>query len=223
MAALDPEKHRQQIEAYKTEYAHYERFAEVLKRVLEKACRRATPLAIVQARPKSISSFAEKAVRKQEKYLDPVNDLTDLCGARVILHTQEQVDAVRRFIKDNFTVVEEDDVQQRLHDTEFGYLSIHYIVEMKPGADLDVSAEDLAFIGLRRAEVQVRTLLQHAWADILHDRLYKNKVAVPQHLKRISHLLAALMEEGDRTYGQVTERIDTFFGNFSAYMTRQQM
>ena len=55
--------HQQQIKAYTKEYPHYKAYASVLQRVLSRACEAAIPGGIVQARPKSISSFAEKCVR----------------------------------------------------------------------------------------------------------------------------------------------------------------
>jgi ppGpp synthetase/RelA/SpoT-type nucleotidyltranferase len=55
--------------------------------------------AFIQSRPKSVSSFAEKAARKYDEYPDAVKPLSDLCGARVILQTVEQVAAVWQFIE----------------------------------------------------------------------------------------------------------------------------
>ena len=78
---------RDQIQAYGNEYGHYATYAKSLERVLRDGCRPAVPEVIVQARPKSISSFAEKAVRKFAKYPDAARDMTDLCGARVIVQT----------------------------------------------------------------------------------------------------------------------------------------
>ena len=77
---ITPEEHREQIKAYTDEVSHYEEYATVLKRVLESGCAASFPEALVQARPKSISSFAEKCVRRYDKYPDAVNQMTDLCG-----------------------------------------------------------------------------------------------------------------------------------------------
>jgi ppGpp synthetase/RelA/SpoT-type nucleotidyltranferase len=94
---LTPSKHKDQIEKYTQVFPCYEEYANVLKQVLEKACKISFPDAFVQSRPKSISSFAEKAARKFDKYPDAINQMTDLCGARVIVQTMEQVEAVKKF------------------------------------------------------------------------------------------------------------------------------
>jgi len=217
---------KQQIEAYKIEkQKHYDPYAAVLKRVLEKACSVHLPEAMVQARAKSVDSFAEKCVRKFDKYRNPVRDMTDLCGARVIVQTLDQVDAVRAFIKAHFEIAEEDVKGAAFADAEFGYRDVHYLVRIKPGScpALGISEEEQANIGNRCAEVQVRTWLQHAWADTLHDRMYKTPLKYPREFRRVAGLLAALMEEGDRSYNLLATDIDGMMGNYNAYASRENV
>ncbi|HMP75224.1 MAG TPA: RyR domain-containing protein [Kiritimatiellia bacterium] len=218
MSKLDQTTHKRFIDEYTVEYAIYKRYAAVLKACLETACSVALPEALVQARPKSIASFAEKCVRKQDKYKDPVRDMTDLCGARVIVQTLKQVNAVRQFIEANFKIEERDDKTESLGATEFGYRDMHYIVRIRTGEPPPgFSDEDVAAIGCRRAEVQVRTWVQHAWADTLHDRMYKTKLKYPAEFKRIGALLAAIMEDGDRSFDRLAEDIDGMLANYSAF------
>ena len=105
------EWHQRQIAAYRKQFGAYKTLAKSMREILEAACRAIAPLAIVQARPKSLSSFAEKALRKfregEPETHDPVNKLTDLCGARVITSTQEQVEAVCDFVRANFFIREQ--------------------------------------------------------------------------------------------------------------------
>jgi len=220
---ITPEEHKKQIRLYADEHPHYVTYARVLRRIFEDACETFMPEAIVQARAKTVASFAEKCARRFETYPDGVHQMTDLCGARVIVHTPEQVQAIRRFIKTHFVVEEEEDVQERLGEKEAGYLSVHFTIQMKQEPSPCVTPEELEDIGNRRAEVQVRTLLQHAWADILHDRLYKRNIASPADLRRTGNMLAAVMEESDRAFGDVARRVDAFLGSYSAYMNREQI
>ena len=220
MSKLEQATHKRLIDAYTAEFPAYKRYAAALKKCLEDACGVALPEALVQARPKSIASFAEKCVRKWEKYNpDPLAKMTDLCGARVIVQTLQQVKAVRQFIEANFMIVESDDKTESLGATEFGYRDMHYIVRLKPGLPPlpGMTAEDVAAIGDRPAEVQVRTWVQHAWADTLHDRMYKTKLKYPAETKRIGALLAAIMEDGDRSFDRLAEDIDGMLANYSAY------
>ena len=134
---------REQVEKYQCMLPAYVQYADTLRRVLEHAAAVHAPLAVVQTRPKAIASFAEKIQRKRGKYRDPVNQLTDLCGGRVITSTAGDVAPMCRFIEAHFDIdwANSVDVTQRLKPAEFGYRSVHYIVQFRPGvfpADLTI-------------------------------------------------------------------------------------
>jgi ppGpp synthetase/RelA/SpoT-type nucleotidyltranferase len=222
---ISPEEHQKQIEAYTVGRPHYETCATVMKRVLEKACGVSVPEAFVQSRAKTVSSFAEKCVRRYETYKDAVNELTDLCGARVIVQTLDQVRAVKLFIEANFIIHESDDKTTALARDTFGYRDMHYIVQLKPDRCdvLDITSDERDEIGTRKIEIQVRTWLQHAWADTLHDRIYKNPLEVGPAVHRTGALQAALMEEGDRNLNAMAEELDGMTANYTAYAKREDV
>jgi ppGpp synthetase/RelA/SpoT-type nucleotidyltranferase len=222
---LPPEKHREQIEIYRQEQPRYETYREVLARVLGNGCRAAFPHAAVEARAKTLSSFAEKAVRKYPKYRDPAHELSDLCGARVIVQTSDQVRGVRDFIEGNFEVIEADDKEQSLGFERFGYRDMHYIVRLRADRDdlLGITAYEREQIGDRRAEIQVRTWVQHAWADTVHDRLYKTSIPHSPAMKRTSNLLAALLEEADRVITSLANACDSEIANYTAHSPRAEV
>jgi len=224
--------HRDQIDAYSThEFPIYKTYAEVLHGILQQACKRHARLAIVQSRPKTVSSFAEKAARRWPALKDPIHQLTDLCGARVITHTQAEAERMCEFVYGNFHIVEAEDVRSRLRSAEFGYVSFHYIVQLREEVlrgvrfppELGDAATLLETIGQRKAEIQIRTLLQHAWADVMHDRLYKTKVTVPDAWKHEAARQAALLENADREFARIVGELDAFLAHFDAYMTAEQM
>jgi len=223
MATLDLQEHKRQIEAYRKVRQDYVIYADVLRHVLENACKTAFPDAMIQARAKSLSSFAEKVARAFSKYPDAVNQMTDLCGARVTVQTLAQVRAVRQFIEANFKIIEKDDKALLLHEDRFGYRDMHYVVQIKPDRDLGITATERASIGDRRAEIQVRTWVQHAWADTLHDRTYKPKLRLSPETKRMANLLAAIMEDGDRTFDQLAGEVDTMVANYTSYARREDV
>lgn len=220
---IDRKWHKEQIRKYKKEFPVYNIYAEVLHQILDAACKIYAPLAIVHSRPKSLSSFAEKAIRKAFKYQSPVTQITDLCGARVITNTQEEAVKICEFIRKNFMIDEANslDVQTRLKPTEFGYLSVHYVVQIRSKEILGI--EIPAEIGARKAEIQVRTLLQHAWAVISHDRVYKNQLRLPEHWHRDLARVAALLEEADGAFSRVVEGLEAYKLNYGAYLTREQI
>lgn len=221
---------RAQIETYRERYPNYETLASVLKEVLDHAVKELAPFAIVQSRPKSLASFGEKIWRKKHKYKNPVNRLTDLCGARVITHTAAQVEAVSEFIEQHFDIDWENtvDVSQRLKPTEFGYRSVHYIVKFRRG----VFPSDRVGVRIpstllrmpnRRAEIQVRTVLEHAWADVWHDLIYKSDYRVPQRWIRETAGLAALLEGADSSVSRIQNSLATYRASYGDYMTPEGM
>jgi ppGpp synthetase/RelA/SpoT-type nucleotidyltranferase len=211
----------QRFKAY--EMSNYEIYAKVLERLLQKVVDTLGIMALVQTRPKSLASFAEKCLRKYDKYKDPVSQLTDLCGGRVVTYTQADAVAVCRFVEDNFKVDEANslDLATRLKTSEFGYRACHYVVVMdsKPLLGVDIP---LALEG-RKAEIQICTFLQHTWAAIGHDRLYKGNVKAPKHIEREVHRVAALLETSDAEFERATDGLDAYIKNFDAYMSPGQI
>jgi ppGpp synthetase/RelA/SpoT-type nucleotidyltranferase len=214
--------HKDQVRKYKAELPIYRQYAATLQLLFEKACQLYAPLAIVQSRPKSLSSFAEKAIRKAFKYQAPVTQLTDLCGARIITSTVEEARRIGEFIRAHFIVDEANslDVRTRLRPSEFGYLSFHYVVQTKGREILGVEIPDE--IGGRKAEIQVRTLLQHAWASITHDRLYKGSFQPPSHLHRDLARVAAFLEKADDEFDGVVRKIEAYKLDYGAYLSPDQ-
>ena len=87
-----------QVAAYDEIRPVYEVFAKVLSEILSYAVKDLGVTAIVQARAKVKASFAEKSVRKRNTYPDAVNQLTDLCGGRIIVDCKDDIESIRNFI-----------------------------------------------------------------------------------------------------------------------------
>ncbi|NIA14010.1 MAG: hypothetical protein GWP08_08010 [Nitrospiraceae bacterium] len=225
---MDSKQHAAHIVKYQRIRSRFKTYADTLMAVLLEASARYAPLAIVQARAKTVPSFAEKIVRKG--YVKPLVQMTDLCGARVVTITAEQMKAMCRFIEDAFEVdyVNSLDVGGRLHTSEFGYRSLHYVVQFRRGKCLGVEVPRLVLPDTKagipfKAEIQVRTVLQHGWAEVVHDRIYKNRIKVPEPLVRDGARLAAVIEEADRVISKVVDNIDAFVVDIGAYMKRPEI
>lgn len=222
------------IKWYAKERRCYKMYADVLKAVLEQAANRYAPLAIIQARAKTVASYAEKIQRKINKYRltdnkgKPLHPLTDLCGVRVITHTLPQVKAMCKFIEDNFDIdwANSVDVATRLRTREFGYLSVHYVVRFEPGVfptnEVLIKIPETIY-GLD-AEIQVRTILEHAWAAIEHDVLYKSAFKkIPEKWERDFARLAAVLEEADEDFHRLQSGLTAYAASYGAHMTAEQM
>jgi ppGpp synthetase/RelA/SpoT-type nucleotidyltranferase len=211
-----------QVACYAEDYPRYQRYAEVLSAVLRGAADRLAPEAIVQARPKSIASFAEKALRKRATRTDPCRMFTDLCGARVIGRTRSEVETMSCFVVENFAIDWENsvDASQRLRPTEFGYRSVHYIVTLRPDIDYRVDVPN-AVLGLK-AEIQLRTVAEHAYSDFGHDLTYKGAFALPLAWERELAEAAASLEEVDGTFSRVENGLREYATNYGRYLGEER-
>jgi ppGpp synthetase/RelA/SpoT-type nucleotidyltranferase len=197
----------------------YAKYADFIRAMLRQVCNAVAPEASVETRPKAVSSFAEKALRKHQKYDDPVHQLTDLCGARVITDTQEEVERVCQFIRKNFKVddANSDDKVILLGASQFGYRSVHFVVQLSDTCSEFKEAH--AIVGERKAEIQVRTGVQNAWARLAHDRIYKSQFKVPDPIQREMNRASALLEEVDRDFSLVLNSLELYSTSQAAFST----
>lgn len=81
----------------------------------------------VEARAKTLESFREKVTREGKSYNDPLNEITDLCGVRVIVRTLEDVDRVSSLISQEMTINRADSATKgdEFDPDRFGYRSVH--------------------------------------------------------------------------------------------------
>ncbi len=202
------EKQVEFIEEFKSREEDFAEYARLIKKILDAAIRTFGFMGFAEARAKSLLSFANKIIQK-DKYKNPIRDVTDLCGARIVVHFERQVKKVGDFIKENFEIDEANslDLRSRLQVNEFGYRSIHYIVTPRKDEILGI-AVDRKFRELK-AEIQVRTLAEHIWADISHDRIYKTPLNIPDAWKREAAELSAMLENADRKFAGMAEEIDS--------------
>jgi ppGpp synthetase/RelA/SpoT-type nucleotidyltranferase len=227
-----------QTDAYARLQQDFREFAGTLRAILQAAAGSLGISAIVQARAKTMASFAEKIQRKKDKYVDPVHQLTDLCGARVITDSLEETGRLCRFVREHFDIDEANslDVLDRLPPDAFGYRSVHFVVSLRPGVFPDVperfyarqdSGAQSGQAGLAgprfKAEIQVRTLLQHAWATIAHDTLYKSAFSIPARWTREAARIAALLEDADASFGRLLTEVAAYTSDFGASMTQDQI
>jgi ppGpp synthetase/RelA/SpoT-type nucleotidyltranferase len=136
-------------------------------------------------------------------------EATDLVGIRVITFIETDATAVADLIRKAFKPHPEEslDKSEELGDSQVGYRSIHLICELAP--DRVALPEYKPFRGLV-FEVQVRTVLQHAWAEIDHDRGYKFSGVLPRELRRRLNLLAGQLESADREFSQLAHDVDLY-------------
>ncbi|GAB2596254.1 GTP pyrophosphokinase [Kribbella endophytica] len=162
----------------------------------------------VDYRIKRYESAEKKLVDGVHKY-SSYNDLTDMLGLRVITYFAEQVDQVADTLKPAFKIdIDNSPDKRALMDPDrFGYTSLHLVAELSE--QRQALPENLSFVGMR-FELQIRSILQHAWAEIEHDLGYKNPKRVPRIIRRRFSRLAGLLELADAEFDAIRKELDTY-------------
>ena len=196
MSALDP--HCEAImDEYRSLLPRFEEVRKTVHRTIKQTLDDAGLLvAAIESRVKTESSLEGKLELKGSKY-QSLKDLTDILGLRVITFYIDDVDKVASALERLFVIDWENSIDKRkAHEIDsFGYLSLHYIC----------SLPDFPY----RFEVQMRTLLQHAWANMNHDTGYKSGVEIPIRYRRSMSRLAGMLELVDEEFSKMrTELTD---------------
>ncbi|EOE4705209.1 GTP pyrophosphokinase family protein [Vibrio cholerae] len=152
----------------------------------------------VEKRVKEEKSFLEKVIRKS--YGAPLEEMEDIAGVRVICYYNEDLEVIDKIIKEQFNVISSSNKSQELDDDQFGYASNHYVVKLKPEW---LKAPNYRGLNDLKIEIQVRTILMHAWAAISHKLLYKKYDDVPKEFKRKLNRLSALIELADEQFDDI--------------------
>ena len=161
----------------------------------------------IYSRTKDIDSLAKKI--EDPKYSEPCTQITDYSGIRIITYVESDLDAISKLIESHFIIDPENsiDKSKSLGIDKVGYRSIHYIAKL-PNDRIKLP-EYKKFDGLF-FEIQIRTILQHAWAEIEHDKNYKFSGELPQYLKSRFKVLAGVLELADREFDQIAVEIDKY-------------
>jgi ppGpp synthetase/RelA/SpoT-type nucleotidyltranferase len=135
-------------------------------------------------------------------FSDPLLEITDLAGLRIILHYQDDVDAVVNLVESEFVVHAEhsSDKRETMAVDQFGYLSVHLVASLSPSR---VNLSEYSVFKDLFIEIQIRTVLQHAWAAISHALDYKRVEAVPKAFRRKLIRLSGLLELADEQFSDL--------------------
>lgn len=161
----------------------------------------------IAGRTKDLLSAEEKIRRK--KYTQPKNQLTDLSGIRVITFLETQVNAISDLIRGTFDVDEKNtlDRASNLGEDRIGYRSTHFVCTLGKGREGLPEYEALSDL---KFEIQIRTVLQHAWAELAHDRSFKLGTGLPTKIQRKLNLYSGMLEIVDGAFDEIAREVDEY-------------
>jgi ppGpp synthetase/RelA/SpoT-type nucleotidyltranferase len=196
------------VRLYELERPKYEAYCIDIRRIIHEILKdTGINFSSIESRAKNVESFRKKTSKTDEngrpKYTEPLKEITDLAAVRVIVFTNSYVQKECDVIEHNFTVQWKKDVgEERSNSKDFGYQSVHYLVSH---TDERLKLQDFKKFGKMICEVQVRTILQHAWAEIEHDIQYKSENEIPKEIGRKFRALAGLVEIADREFQSIQD------------------
>lgn len=160
----------------------------------------------IQGRFKEWERIKEK-IPREKLGINEIYEIQDLLGLRVVLLFPNEVQEVERIISEIFKVIRSYDTKQRLKEREFGYLSLHYIVNLP---DKKLRTHQISQFSPLMVEIQIRTLAQHLWAEISHKLQYTREDDVPLEIRRNINGLSASLEQIDELLENIVKKRESY-------------
>jgi putative GTP pyrophosphokinase len=128
---------------------------------------------VLKGRIKTFDAFYRKLLIKIQKgkIEDPFLSIRDIVALRVIVPFMEEITLIEAAIIEQFQACEIEKKARTRAIGEFGYDSVHLILGV-PGEMLSRSG----ISGSMKCEIQIRTILQDAWAEVEHELVYKTLI-----------------------------------------------
>lgn len=173
-------------------------------------------------RVKETDSFLEKALVRKRKS-DPLSEITDQVGVRFVALLLEDIDRIGKIVEAGPWSAQKDrDFQQeRLEKADyFAYQSDHYVIQTRNGFTFN----GVAIPANLPCEIQIRTILQHAYAEMAHSSSYKPPIKLPEkdqkHINRALAKGSALIETTDDVFRDIKKRLHEYSASITNLLVR---
>jgi putative GTP pyrophosphokinase len=179
---------------------HFEKVQEagssIIKHHLEEG---KIPYSEIRSRVKETRSAVDK--QKSKKYETPMREMTDLVAFRVIVYLESDVAKVEEILRSTFEIDEDNCIDKRKKSVDqVGYRSLHLVCSL---GDDRKSIPEYSALCNTKFEIQIRTALENAWAEIEHKQNYKGENALPERLQRRLMIVAGALELVDTEFSNI--------------------
>jgi putative GTP pyrophosphokinase len=161
-------------QAYSSHGQSWKVYLEKLRVRVEEMLEQEHVKASCQARVKTLESLSEKRGFLARSSGIPDPEIKDLLGLRVIVPFQESVEQVVQLLQQHYQGGDVERKSEKLSFREFAYDSVHVEVPLTEDLQLPACCRPVV-------EIQVRTILQDAWAEVEHELIYKNHFRFPNN------------------------------------------
>jgi ppGpp synthetase/RelA/SpoT-type nucleotidyltranferase len=199
---------RNLIDWYQQKIGTYAELTTVAERTLKDLIRNSNIDHLsVTSRTKTLDSLIEKVKRKA--YRNPQVENTDLAGVRVITYIESDVRKICDLIDSSFNVHRDKSVDKTdaMDVDRVGYRSVHFICDL---GQARLNLQEWSHFENMLFEIQVRTVLQHAWAEIHYSRGYKFFGVLPRRVNRKIYCLAGTLEMVDMNFSTLAQELDNY-------------
>lgn len=173
----------------------------------------------IESRVKKLESIKSK-IERISLFIRSIDEIQDLIGVRLIFLFRRDAEKVCELLRSTFNVIKMVNTEDRLKADQFGYSSIHFIIQL-PNEWLTLPT--LSQLGNFKAEIQVRSVAQHIWAASSHLLQYKQENNVPVPVRRAIHRVSALLETVDLEFERLLEQREVYRDGVMALPTEEEI
>lgn len=204
---VDP--HADAVSRFKQQRPTYVKLARELPKFVEKRLKKHGLVHFrIEARAKKLKSFKAKLAG------DPQRQIEDHVGVRVLLFFRSDLPLAEK-VFEKLLIIDPSsyvDKSEGHDDDSFGYRSVQFVGRTKQGGwdskpgDLEAMAPMMG----TKIEVQLRTMVEHAWAEVEHDFRFKiGRDKLSPEINRRFALTAALLEQADTNLDSIRAEVDS--------------
>ncbi|MCZ7470271.1 RelA/SpoT domain-containing protein [Agrobacterium sp. O3.4] len=162
----------------------------------------------VVPRTKDGQKLVEKAFYRNKNYANPYKDITDKVGTRFVVLLGSEIPIVEKALTSikgwYFSKDRDYEEEQKKNPLQFDYAAVHYVV--RPEANVEF--EGVQIPADTPCEVQIKTILQHAYSELTHDTIYKPQIEATPMMQRNAAKAMALLEATNDYFEKVAEDVN---------------